>query len=448
MNIDDVTSRLGEAGFNTADATGRARLVAEAVDGFAAAVRQPPRWGWFVPGRIEIFGKHTDYAGGRSLVAAVPRGFVVVCGPRGDGRVRVIDARWQDVADLDPSDTTTRFRGWANYIAVIVRRLAHNFPGADLGADIAVASDLPRAAGLSSSSALVVAVASALIRRAGLDRRDEFRIALPTTFDLAGYLGAMENGLTFKSLASVDGVGTHGGSEDHTAILTCKAERVSAYAYVPVRHLGDALMPPDWRFVVASSGVHADKAGGVRDRYNRASLLTRALVDIWNGATGATASTLAALLDSGPGVELELRRLVARGGHAEFNAADLDRRLTHFIAEDGRIPPAAAAFRQADAGALGILSRASQDDADTLLGNQIEETRVLAALARTHGAIAASSFGAGFGGSVWAIASEADASDFAEAWVAAYRAAFPDAGRVEWFVTRPAPAVIDLRLTA
>ena len=29
---------------------------------------------WFVPGRIEVLGKHTDYAGGRSLTAAIERG--------------------------------------------------------------------------------------------------------------------------------------------------------------------------------------------------------------------------------------------------------------------------------------------------------------------------------------------------------------------------------------
>jgi galactokinase len=447
MSTDDIVSRLVAGGFGGADAQSRARLVAEAVDGFTKAGGRPPRWGWFVPGRIEVFGKHTDYAGGRSLVAAVPRGFAVVCGPREDGRVRVVDARWQDVVELDPAEATTRFRGWANYIAVVVRRLAHNFPGANLGADISVASDLPRAAGLSSSSALVVAVASALIRRAALDRRDDFRSALGTTYDLAGYLGAVENGLSFKSLASLHGVGTHGGSEDHTAILTCQAEKLSAYAYVPVRHLADAAMPRSWRFVVASSGVHADKAGGVRDRYNRASLLTRALVDVWNARIGTRAPTLASLLDSGPGAEAELRRLIMRREHAEFAAEDLDRRLSHFIAEDRRVPLAAVAFRQADAAALGDLSRASQEDADMLLGNQIDETRVLAALARTHGAIAASSFGAGFGGSVWAVTHEADAGEFAETWVGAYRAACPDAGRVEWFVTRPAPAMIDLELT-
>jgi len=443
MTTDDIALRLGAAGFGPADAESRAKLAADAAAALRSATGQPPRWGWFAPGRIEVFGKHTDYAGGRSLVAAVPRGFALVGAPRDDGRVRVIDARWHDAIEIDAADRTTEYRGWANYIAVVVRRFAYNFPGAALGADLAIASDLPRAAGVSSSSALVVAVATALTRRAGLDRRDDFRAAIATPLDLAGYLGAVENGLTFKTLASVDGVGTHGGSEDHTAILTCRADRLSAYSYVPVRHVGDVVMPSGWCFVVASSGVHADKAGSARDRYNRASLLTRALVDIWNAASAMPAPTLAAVC-AAPGAEGELRQMVTRQRRSEYSADDLLRRLSHFVAEDGRIPDAVAAFRDADAGRLGTMSDGSQRDADELLGNQIPETRTLAALARANGAVAASSFGAGFGGSVWAIVPKADAPGFSNAWVAAYRTACPEATNVEWFVTRPSPAVTEI----
>jgi galactokinase len=46
---------------------------------------------WFAPGRIEVFGKHTDYAGGRSLVCAVPRGVTIEAQPSDDGLVVVED---------------------------------------------------------------------------------------------------------------------------------------------------------------------------------------------------------------------------------------------------------------------------------------------------------------------------------------------------------------------
>ena len=439
--------RLEAAGFGRAEAESRAALVADATAALARIGGRAPCWSWFVPGRIEIFGKHTDYAGGRSLVAAVPRGFAIVAAPRPDNRVRAIDAKWRDSMEIDLADEHARFIGWSNYVAVVARRLAHNFPGAALGADVAVLSDLPRAAGLSSSSALVVGVASALIRRAELERRPEWQAAIHDRLDLAGYLGALENGLTFRTLAGTSGVGTHGGSEDHTAILAGRADRVSAYSYVPVRHLRDDPMPDAWRFVVATSGVQADKAGSAKDRYNRASLGTRALVELANASNGAAWPTLAAALASAPDARERLEALVATRGLDHFTPADLRTRLDHFVAEDARVPLAAAAFRAADVAAIGELSRASQADADQLLNNQTPETRRLAALAREQGAFASSSFGAGFGGSVWALAPASDADAFAARWLAAYRAAYPAMVRAEAFVTRPGPGATDLSLS-
>jgi galactokinase len=456
MRHPDVIDRLVGAGFGPEDASSRATLVDQALTSFEGTLGRPARWAWFVPGRIEVFGKHTDYAGGRSLLAAVPRGFAVVAAPRDDGVVSAADARWQVAMDVRPHDDHRSFKGWANYIAVVARRLARNFPDVHLGADIVFASDLPRAAGLSSSSALVVGIASALIRSSGLSARADWQAELPGRLELAGYLGAVENGLTFGRLEGTTGVGTHGGSEDHTAILACRAGNVSAYRYVPVHHEGDAAMPEDWRFVVMASGIEADKTGSALVRYNRASLATRALLDVWRSA-GRPAVTLAGAIADGPAAAEELGRLVKRRAPAEggvdgragprFGADELTRRLAHFIAEDGRVPLAVAAFRQADAASLGSLSGASQHDAELLLGNQIAETSALARIAREQGAFAASSFGAGFGGSVWALVASADAPDFQARWRTQYQAAFPAVGKVQSFVARPAPAATEIEIS-
>ena len=108
---------------------------------------------WWVPGRLEVFGTHTDYAGGRTLVCALPRGFAVVAHHRRDGMVRVTDARREQDLQLVPQDEILRADspsqfGWRRYVAVVARRLARNFPGAAFGTDIVIASDLPRAAGM------------------------------------------------------------------------------------------------------------------------------------------------------------------------------------------------------------------------------------------------------------------------------------------------------------
>jgi hypothetical protein len=131
-SIDDgLTAAFVRLGVAPADVAGRVELARQVVSGFEQHHGRAPVWLYWVPGRIEVFGKHTDYAGGRSLVAAVPRGFVVpphrvtttVCGVRHALECAMrVDARNGDQA----------FAGWPNYIAVVVRRLARNFPGARL----------------------------------------------------------------------------------------------------------------------------------------------------------------------------------------------------------------------------------------------------------------------------------------------------------------------------
>ena len=74
-------------------ASEKAALFAEAADVLVAAGADlsTAAKAYFVPGRVEVMGKHTDYAGGRSLLAAISKAFCVVtvacylqqtCGPR------------------------------------------------------------------------------------------------------------------------------------------------------------------------------------------------------------------------------------------------------------------------------------------------------------------------------------------------------------------------------
>ena len=437
-----LAERLAALGMAADDAASRAVQIARVQSAFASTVGAPATWSWFVPGRLEVFGKHTDYAGGRTLVAAVPRGFAVAAGPRTDGRVRVRDLRSDAAAEVDPVDGRV-LTGWASYVQVVARRLARNFPGAPLGTDLVFCSDLPRAAGLSSSSALVVGVATALAARARLAERAEWRAELRTVEEVACYFGCIENGMDFGSLRGTAGVGTHGGSEDHTAIMACRAGHVSQFRFMPSTPLGDTALPGHWTFVVAASGVHADKAGSVKDRFNRAALSARALLGCWNRVEAMPAASLASALAS-PGALEELRNRVAVAPHGEFTTETLLRRLAHFVAEDGRVPDAARACRDADVAAIGRLSDASQCDAETLLDNQVPETSALVSLARACGAYGATSFGAGFGGSAWALAPAADVAAFSAEWLTAYARRFPARAGVEWFAARPSPPLVDV----
>ena len=253
-----------------------------------------------MPGRVELLGKHTDYAGGRSLLCAVGRGFCVAASPRADAVLRVVDAGRNLEAEvpLDPALVPSA-SGWRVYLETVASRLARNFPGLR-GADVALASDLPRASGLSSSSALVVALftalaeANGLAERAGVpgEHREARRISAATS-------GRSRTAAPSARLSGEHGVGTFGGSEDQTAILCSRAGRVAQYAFCPVRRERSVPLPDGWTLVVASSGVASDKTGDARDRYNRLSLAAAAILELWNrSARREDANLLAAATGS------------------------------------------------------------------------------------------------------------------------------------------------------
>jgi galactokinase len=446
--VKDLAARLILAGLSAAEADRKARLFDLAEQRFASLAGRPSQGAaaWFVPGRIEVLGKHTDYVGGRSLLCAVERGFCVVARPRADAVVRVADAVLDVETQLSLSGISDAGDegGWTVYPAAVVRRIARNFPGALRGADIAFASDLPRSAGLSSSSALVVAVFTALAAANALEEREDYRTSLRRPEDLAGYLGAIENGLSFGPYTGDRGVGTFGGSEDHTAILCCRSNRLAQYAFRPVRFEREVALPPGWMFVVGASGVAAEKAGGARESYNRLSLAAAAIFEVWRSA-GGPGETLGDAAGAA-GAPARIREVLATSSHPRFSARELLDRFDQFVEESEVLVPAAAkAFAMGDAGALGGIVARSQAGAERLLRNQIPETTGLVASARSLGAIAASAFGGGFGGSVWALVAAGEADGFRAAWEGDYRRRFPAvAAPSEFFVTRAGPGLVRL----
>ena len=397
----------------------------------------------FVPGRVEVLGKHTDYAGGSTLTCAVERGLALVYSPRRDRLVRLIDARMRTPVQfqVDPAMAVPSGR-WSTYPMTAARRLARNFGAPFPGADIAFHSTLPRAAGLSSSSALVTAMVLVLVDTGSLATRAAFTASLPDPLAFATYLGCVENGQPYGELAGDRGVGTFGGSEDHAAITCSVAGHVGHFEFCPVRRRGSLPVPPGYVFVIGASGVVAVKTGNARERYNRASMLVTELLERWRADTGRDDLTLAAALHSGPGAAERLTRLARqpKGGPADGEA--LGRRLAHFVLENETIVPAAAqALADGDVAAFGRAADDSQRAADELLGNQVPETIALAGLARQLGAEAASGFGAGFGGAVWALVDEAVSERFLARWRSAYRSTVepPTRTRSTFFVSPAGP---------
>lgn len=322
---------------------------------------------------------------------------------------------------------------WGRYVQTVVDRLAANF-GTLRPARVAVGSDLALASGMSSSSALVVGCALALADLNGLPDTAAWRAAINDRIDLAGYLSSVENGSRFRDFAGRPGVGTRGGSLDHTAMLTGEQGMLSQLNFSPLQLVRRVPMSPGRTFVVAVSGVRAEKTGAALEQYNRAAEAVAELLGRWRDATGRSDATLAAAMRSAADAPDRLRRLVA-------DEAVLTRRLEHFLAESERIvPDATQALADGDAASFTALADESQRLADELLGNQVPQTISLARSARALGADAAAAFGAGFGGSVWAAVPIGDAEAFAADWLSRYRQEFPAQTEASMIITRPAAA--------
>jgi galactokinase len=438
----ELAERLRHAGLSAAAEQAKARLFDRALAALGQCARGEP-WAWWVPGRVEFLGKHTDYAGGRSLLCAAERGFAVAAIPRSDDQFAVVNA---DSGDRSTGPLTAELRApmghWTNYPFTVARRIALNFPGACRGLTMAFASDLPSASGLSSSSALVVATFLAVAEANALYERADYTNVIHDSEDLAGYLGEVENGRGYRSLAGDLGVGTAGGSEDHTAILNARCGELVQYRFAPVQFERAVPFPAGHVLVIASSGVAAPKTGSALEQYNATAGRAAAVMEAWRAATGGDTATLGALVDGSPDRVSELLRVLASSPAAEFDARALMDRAEQFIAESTDIIPAAAdALAHGDLGRLGDVVDRSQHNVERWLGNQVPETVMLARSARELGAVAASAFGAGFGGSVYALVAEAEADAFRSAWSSRYAAEFPRrAGSSRFFVTKPGPA--------
>jgi galactokinase len=389
------------------------------------------RFNIFVSGRIEFLGKHTDYCGGRSIVCAIDRGFQIDVVPNGAEFVRITADGIKETVELKIGEVQDSKVGhWSNYPQIVIERISKNFRSKRLvGCDVSFRSNLSQASGLSSSSALIIGIFSAISKINNLPEFVEYKQNIHSKEDLASYLGCIENGRNFGDLKGEKGVGTFGGSQDQTAIICCKENYLSQFSFCPVKHEADLFLPEDYVFVVGVSGVIAEKTGDAMQKYNRLSLLAKEITDLFESS-------------------LSLAQAIEKYGFkaimAKLNRQELKDRLTQFYVESFEIIPEVS--RLISAGKIENIGDSidkSHRNANKLLGNQTPETNFLQKNARENGAIAASAFGAGFGGSVYALVKRESAENFIEAWRATYQKKFPQHIETsEFFVTKPSQSDI------
>jgi galactokinase len=205
---------------------------------------------------------------------------------------------------------------------------------------------------------------------------------------------------------------------------------------MPTRNEGVIPFPDDYSIAVAFCGKAAEKTGDALKSYNEASLAARRVLALWNEASGQSELTLGAAIANDAGAAGEIRLLLDRKGERRLR----DRFDQFALESEDLVPRAAAALASGELTTFGELVATSHLAAEALLGNQIPATSRLVRLARDAGAVASSAFGAGFGGSVWAMVASSDEEPFTKEWRERYRREFPElAGHAEFFVTRPGP---------
>ncbi len=180
---------------------------------------------WLAPGRANLMGEHTDYNEGFVLPFALGQGIAAAAARRADRRLVVYSAQEPDaVADVFLDDLAPgRVTGWAAYPAGVAWALAaagYEVPGACLAID----SDLPEGAGLSSSAALECVTALALTELAGLsvDRRELAAITRRAENEFAG----VPSGIMDQSASLL----SRGG---HALLLDCRSLEMSQVPFDP-----------------------------------------------------------------------------------------------------------------------------------------------------------------------------------------------------------------------
>ena len=323
-----------------------------------------PEGVWLAPGRANLIGEHTDYNQGWVLPFALDLGVTVAASRRDDG-VLAIGSRQAPgaraelpLATLAPGAVT----GWAAYpagVAWALREAGHPVSGASLAVD----SDLPQGAGLSSSAALECATALALAGLNGLDppRPELATLAQHAENDFVGVpTGIMDQ---FASLLSQAG---------HALLLDCRTGGTTA---VPLDPAGAGL-----ELTIIDTG--ARHALGDGQYAQRRSECDRA----------------AALLGVG-----SLRDVTGPAAVAGLADPVLRRRARHVITENRRVEETVALLAGGDLAGVGAVLRASHASLRDDFEVSWPEADVAVDAATAAGALGARMMGGGFGGSALAL---------------------------------------------
>ena len=337
-----------------------------------------PEGVWAAPGRVNLIGEHTDYNDGFVLPFALPQRVVAAAGRASDGWTVTSDfaadpVRFTDISKQGAVD------GWAAYVAGVawaLREAGHEVPAANL----ALVSDVPVGAGVSSSAALESAVLTALVDLGGLD------IPVP---DRPAIAQRAENVY----------VGAPTGIMDQSASIRCQAGQA---LFLDCRSLEVEQIP----FDVAAEGLAVLVVNSNAPHRH---------VDGEYGARRKSCEEAARLL----GVPA-LRDVAADGLDETLERLDdhvMRRRVRHVVTENQRVLDTVELLRSGRIREIGPLMTSSHASMRDDFEITVPEVDVAVEAALKAGAYGARMTGGGFGGCVLALI-DADRADATAAAVA------------------------------
>jgi galactokinase len=330
------------------------------------------------PGRVNLIGEHTDYAEGFVMPAAINFATLAAISPRSDGKIVIYSENFGEEKSFDASATPTAHKDWSDYpmgVVAILSGEGHKFPGFSL----TLWGDVPLGSGLSSSAALEVVTALAVLSL--------INVTYPGPV-LARLCQRVENEFVGANCGIMDQFISANGKKDHALLLDC---RDLSFQLAPI--------PANVAIVIANTMVKHSIAGGDYPTRRRESEAACAIIA--SHRPGVPFLRDATLED------------LERWGH-EMEPKSL-MRARHVISENLRTVAASKALLRGDMKELGrLMAEAHISYSGDFEGSCVEADTMVDLAHDLPGLIGARLTGGGFGGCTVNLVEQEHAESFAK----------------------------------
>ena len=362
------------------------------------------------PGRVNLIGEHTDYNDGFVFPAAIDFYTQVAAGPRDDGKLSIFSANYNEQVELDLLNSALKpKKHWSDYVCGVAAMLL--FSGQRItGANLLIESNVPLGAGLSSSAALEVAVAIALLGISGLSM---------DRLQLAQLCQRAENEFVGARCGIMDQFISSHATKDTALLLDCRSLE---YRALP--------LASGFTLVACNTMVKHDLAtGAYNQRRAECEEGVRRLKEFLPGIHALRDVTLE-----------EFSRYGRELPEAVF------KRCRHVITENERVNQAASCLQKNDAAGFGKLMadshRSLRDDYEV----SCPELDLMVEIASHADGVAGSRMtGGGFGGCTINLVCSEGVTSFRDMILAAYQQ--KTGKRPEIYVSRPARGAEEISLS-